>query len=234
MSCGARHPRLIEVRFRGSVEEIWEGIARHGRPIQYAYLSEPLAIWDTWTRIAGQPVAFEPPSAGFILDWTPDPIAPFARCAVCHPDPRRRDFIDRRPGTRSTSAVRRAVLHPAINAGRADRCRTASRRVIAIGTTVVRALEHAHALTGRSNRDTESPPNGSVRTRAFAWWMPSCPECTNQAPAITIAARLSGRRNASAGWTEAEAGATGARIRRLRVPRAPDSEIGARSPGCAA
>ena len=64
------HPRLIEVRFHGSVEDIWAGVARHGRPIQYAYLSEPLAIWDTWTRIAGQPVAFEPPSAGFILDWT--------------------------------------------------------------------------------------------------------------------------------------------------------------------
>ena len=34
------------------------------------YLSEPLATWNTWTRIAGQPVAFEPPSAGFILDWS--------------------------------------------------------------------------------------------------------------------------------------------------------------------
>ena len=64
------HPRLIKVRFRDSVAEIWEGVARHGRPIQYAHLSEPLAIWDTWTRIAGQPVAFEPPSAGFVLDWS--------------------------------------------------------------------------------------------------------------------------------------------------------------------
>jgi hypothetical protein len=64
------HPRLIEVRFHNSAAEIWEGLARHGRPIQYAYVSEPLALWDTWTRIAGQPVAFEPPSAGFILDWT--------------------------------------------------------------------------------------------------------------------------------------------------------------------
>ena len=64
------HPRLIEVHFNDSVAAIWEGVARHGRPIQYAHLSEPLAIWDTWTRIAGQPVAFEPPSAGFFLDWT--------------------------------------------------------------------------------------------------------------------------------------------------------------------
>ena len=29
----------------------------------------PLALWDVWTPIAGPPVAFEPPSAGFALDW---------------------------------------------------------------------------------------------------------------------------------------------------------------------
>ena len=63
------HPRLIELRFQGTVAGIWEGLARHGRPIQYAHVREPLAMWNTWTRIAGPPVAFEPPSAGFILDW---------------------------------------------------------------------------------------------------------------------------------------------------------------------
>ena len=30
---------------------------------------EPLALWDVWTAIAAVPVAFEPPSAGFALDW---------------------------------------------------------------------------------------------------------------------------------------------------------------------
>ena len=49
---------------------MWEGIARHGRPIQYAHVPTPLAIWDIWTPIAGPPVAFEPPSAGFVLDWS--------------------------------------------------------------------------------------------------------------------------------------------------------------------
>jgi S-adenosylmethionine:tRNA ribosyltransferase-isomerase len=63
------HPRLVDVRFENRVSDIWAGLARHGHPIQYAYVPKPLAIWDTWTRIAGQPVAFEAPSAGFILDW---------------------------------------------------------------------------------------------------------------------------------------------------------------------
>ncbi len=64
------HPRLILLRFEGSPREILEGIARHGRPIQYAHVPIPLALWDTWTPIAGPPVAFEPPSAGFVLDWS--------------------------------------------------------------------------------------------------------------------------------------------------------------------
>ena len=33
------------------------------------YLADPLAVWDTWTKIASRPVAFEVPSAGFLLDW---------------------------------------------------------------------------------------------------------------------------------------------------------------------
>ena len=30
-------------------DAIWAGLARHGRPIQYAHVPEPLALWDVWT-----------------------------------------------------------------------------------------------------------------------------------------------------------------------------------------
>src|SRR6266436_9532849 len=63
------HPRLVRLEFDGSTAEIWEGLARHGHPIQYSYVAKPLALWDVWTPIAGPPVAFESPSAGFALDW---------------------------------------------------------------------------------------------------------------------------------------------------------------------
>ena len=53
------HPRFILMQFEGSPREIWEGLARHGRPIQYSHVPTPLAVWDTWTPIAGPPVAFE-------------------------------------------------------------------------------------------------------------------------------------------------------------------------------
>ena len=63
------HPRLVALHFDGTADEIWAGIARHGKPIQYAHVPAPLVLWDVWTPIASPPVAFEPPSAGFALDW---------------------------------------------------------------------------------------------------------------------------------------------------------------------
>src|SRR4030095_5733121 len=63
------HPRLLILKFDGSPDQIRGGLSRHGRPIQYAHVASPLALWDVWTSIAGPPVAFEPPSAGFALDW---------------------------------------------------------------------------------------------------------------------------------------------------------------------
>src|SRR4030095_6445446 len=65
------NPRLLILKFDGSPDQIREVLSRHGRPIQYSHVPTPLALWDVWTSIAGPPVAFEPPSAGFVLDWPP-------------------------------------------------------------------------------------------------------------------------------------------------------------------
>ena len=59
----------MTIGFAGSVDAVWTGLAQHGRPIQYAHVDMPLALWDVWTPVAGAPVAFEPPSAGFALSW---------------------------------------------------------------------------------------------------------------------------------------------------------------------
>src|SRR5262249_24016353 len=63
------HPRLVALRFDGSPAAFWDGLARHGHPIQYAHLRTRLAWGAVWPPIAGPPAAFEPPSAGFALDW---------------------------------------------------------------------------------------------------------------------------------------------------------------------
>ena len=63
------HPRLVSLRFDATPSAFWKAIAHHGRPIQYAHLAVDLAPWDVQTPIAGPPVAVEPPSAGFTIDW---------------------------------------------------------------------------------------------------------------------------------------------------------------------
>ena len=137
------HPRLLAIAFAGTPEEIWTGIARHGRPIQYAHVEERLALWDVWTRIASLPVAFEPPSAGFLLDWQ----------LIAQLQKRRVQFttLTHAAGLSSTgdpALDRRLPLDEPYrlpeNAVRAiGQTAAAGNRVIAVGTTVTRALEHA-------------------------------------------------------------------------------------------
>jgi S-adenosylmethionine:tRNA ribosyltransferase-isomerase len=142
------HPRLVSLRFKGSPGEIWEGLARHGRPIQYAHLTTPLALWDVWTPIAGSPVAFEPPSAGFALDWRAL-AAIVARGAAFK-------TITHAAGISSTGDTELDKLLPFDEPYRIPasttlairRTRARGGRIIAIGTTVVRALEHAASPDG--------------------------------------------------------------------------------------
>jgi S-adenosylmethionine:tRNA ribosyltransferase-isomerase len=142
------HARLIALRFDGSATEVWAGLARHGRPIQYAHIPAPLSLWDVWTPIAGAPVAFEPPSAGFALDWR--------LLAVLRDHGIGFATLTHAAGISSTGDAdldRRLPLHepyfiPA-NTSRAIRRTQARRgRIVAVGTTVVRALEHAASLGG--------------------------------------------------------------------------------------
>lgn len=142
------HPRLVRLDFDGSPEEIWEGFARHGHPIQYSYVPKPLALWDVWTPIAGMPVAFEPPSAGFVLDWA----------ALASINGRGAEFatITHAAGISSTGDPELDALLPFDEPYRISeqtalaisKARARGGRIIAIGTTVVRALEDAAEFDG--------------------------------------------------------------------------------------
>jgi S-adenosylmethionine:tRNA-ribosyltransferase-isomerase (queuine synthetase) len=142
------HPRLVSLHFDGPARDIWAGLAAHGRPIQYAHVPAPLALWDVWTPIAAMPVAFEPPSAGFVVDWAS--IRAMQRRGVVFATltlaagisstgdaelDRRLPFDEPYRISASTAA---AILEARRQGG----------RVTAIGTTVVRALEHAAARDG--------------------------------------------------------------------------------------
>jgi len=139
------HPRLIDLRFEGDADTIWAGLARHGRPIQYAHLAAPLALWDVWTRVAALPVAFEPPSAGFVLDWSLLDALRASDIGFA--------TLTHAAGISSTGdAVLDARLPfdepysiPAATVAAIHATRRRGGRVVALGTTVTRALEHAAA-----------------------------------------------------------------------------------------
>jgi S-adenosylmethionine:tRNA ribosyltransferase-isomerase len=143
------HPRLVDIQFHDRVDEIWAAIAHHGRPIQYAYIQEPLAMWDTWTSIASQPVAFEAPSAGFILDWSTLQALRARGARVAS--------ITHAAGLSSTGdpdldrllPLDEPYVIPEATTRLINRAKQCGGRVIAVGTTVVRALEHAATQTGR-------------------------------------------------------------------------------------
>ena len=152
------HPRLAAIRFEGPPEAVWTSLARYGRPIQYAHVRMPLTLWDVWTSIAALPVAFESPSAGFALDW--QAIATMRRGiefgTVTHAagiSSTGDDELDRRLPFDEPYRI------PPYTAAAIVRARLRGGRIVAIGTTVVRALEHGatgdHLVTAGAGLATQ-------------------------------------------------------------------------------
>jgi S-adenosylmethionine:tRNA ribosyltransferase-isomerase len=142
------HPRLVELHLDGPADAIWAGLARHGRPIQYAYVPVPLDLWDAWPPVAGRPVAFEPPSAGFALAWSTIEGIRSRGAAFA--------TLTHTAGISSTGDIQLDLRLPfdepylisKSTAAAVESTRTHGRRIFAIGTTVVRALEHAAGRDG--------------------------------------------------------------------------------------
>jgi S-adenosylmethionine:tRNA ribosyltransferase-isomerase len=142
------HTRLVDLHLDGPADAIWAGLAGHGRPIQYAYMPVPLELWDAWSPVAGRPVAFEPPSAGFALNWgTVERIrsrgATFATLTHTAGISSTGDFeLDLRLPLDEPYRISKST------ASAVESTRARGGRIIAIGTTVVRALEHAASQDG--------------------------------------------------------------------------------------
>jgi S-adenosylmethionine:tRNA ribosyltransferase-isomerase len=142
------HPRLVALRFEADAAAVWAGIAHHGRPIQYAYMQQPLALWDVWTPIAALPVAFEAPSAGFALDW--QTLATlrgrgigFATITLAAGISSTGD-----PALDARLPLDEPYRVPAATAAAIREAKAGGNRIVAIGTTVVRALEHSGGIAG--------------------------------------------------------------------------------------
>jgi S-adenosylmethionine:tRNA ribosyltransferase-isomerase len=62
-SVSSRSPRLVRLRFDREGAELWREIYRIGRPVQYSYVERDLELWSVQTPFASRPWASEMPSA---------------------------------------------------------------------------------------------------------------------------------------------------------------------------
>jgi S-adenosylmethionine:tRNA ribosyltransferase-isomerase len=141
--------RLLCVAFDSDGDALWRALYRAGRPVQYAYLRAPLELWHVQTSFAARPWAAEPPSAGLTLTWglLLELRARGVRIARLTHAAGLSSTGDAALDARLPFAERYAI--PAETVEAIDAARRNGRRVIAIGTTVTRALEGVAAAHGR-------------------------------------------------------------------------------------
>ena len=154
-------------------------LLRHGEPIRYSYAGQrwPLEAYQTvFGRLPGSaemPSAARPFSPAVVTDLVARGVtfAPITlHCGVSSleagedPYPEQYDV-------------------PPATARLVNLTRQSGGRVIAVGTTVVRALETAAAGgRSRSRRGPAGPPTWSPRKRACGWWTACSPGCTSRVP----------------------------------------------------
>jgi S-adenosylmethionine:tRNA ribosyltransferase-isomerase len=137
--------RLVRLRFDREGEALWSALYRHGRPVQYSYIERPLALVHVQTAYASRPWAAELPSAGHPL--TLGLLLGLRRAGV------ELATLTHAAGLSSTGdATLDAHLPlpepfeiPPETVDAVKRAKVGGRRVLAVGTTVVRALEGAAA-----------------------------------------------------------------------------------------
>jgi len=162
-----KSPRLLRITFEQAESEFWQALYRAARPIQYAYLERPLSLWDVQNAYAGRPWAFEMPSAGKPLDFEALLAIRAGGVSIRH--------LTHAAGISSTGeseldrrlpiAERYDIPEPtalAVNEARAQ-----GRRVVAVGTSVTRALEaaaeHGPVRAGAAITSLVLGPNSHLR-----------------------------------------------------------------------
>jgi S-adenosylmethionine:tRNA ribosyltransferase-isomerase len=138
-------PRLVDLSFSAPEDTLWPALYQVGRPVQYSYLRGDLALAQVQTPYATRPWAMEPPSAGRPL--TVELLAALRRRGTAVVT------LTHAAGLSSTGEPALDALLPlperyevpAETVRVVETARAAGGRVLAVGTTVVRALESAAA-----------------------------------------------------------------------------------------
>ncbi len=147
----ALSPRLVDVAFelplrREGADEahLWAALYRAGRPVQYAHVPRPLALWDVQNAWAGRPWAVEMPSAGRALGTSAIRALRERGAEVAS--------VTHAAGLSSVgdAAIDGALPLPERYEVPPETASAVARarRVIAVGTSVVRALEGSARANG--------------------------------------------------------------------------------------
>jgi S-adenosylmethionine:tRNA ribosyltransferase-isomerase len=142
-------PRLVRLEISGAPGELWSEVYSQGAPIQYAYRGGPAPLWSVQNVYATRPWAAENPSAGRPLSW--ELLLELRRRGA------KVVALTHATGLSSTGdATLDAALPlperceiPAATAEAVNSAVRTGRRVIAVGTSVMRALESSALADGK-------------------------------------------------------------------------------------
>lgn len=144
--------RLWRLRFSRTGSELLDMLYRIGQPIRYEYVSSPWALDEYQTIYAREPGSAEMPSAGRALTWKV--FLALRRRGV------KTAFLTLHTGLSSYMDDNLDAKHPISEeeyyvggeaAQQIEHTRSQGGRIMAIGTTVVRALESAADASGKIN-----------------------------------------------------------------------------------
>lgn len=164
--------RRVELAVHADGDALWQTLYAAGAPVQYAHRGERLALWSVQTAYAGRPWAAEMPSAGRPLTW--DTVLALRRAGIAIAS------VTHAAGLSSTGddALDRALPWPeryeipGRTVTAVARARDRGGRVIAVGTTVVRALEAAAGDGGGAGDRPIRAGSGVATLRLGAGYRP--------------------------------------------------------------
>lgn len=156
VGCSGLSQRLVELRFNACEAELWSALYAWGKPVQYADQPEPIALWSVQTAYAARPWAAEMPSAGRPLSMRT--LRALRRRGV------RFAVLTHAAGLSATGdpVLDRALPLPERydippeTVSAVERTRAERGRVVAVGTSVVRALEDSALQAGGTLRAGEA------------------------------------------------------------------------------
>lgn len=144
--------RLLHLEFNLSGEELWRNLYQYGKPVQYSYMDDDLKLWSVQNIYSSRPWAVEMPSAGYALNW--QLLLALIRKGV--------QIVPLTHGAGLSSTGDLSIDQalplaekfeiPASTMEAVNRIKSRGGRIIAAGTSVVRALESASlGLSGVTN-----------------------------------------------------------------------------------